>query len=120
MINIGTDIIEIDRIRALIARFPDHFYHRVLTEKEQKYCLTHRDPAVRCAGRFCAKEAIVKALGTGIGKEVGWNDIEILNNEKGAPVVFLSDRVMKSFQNPRITLSISHSKTVAMAVATWE
>lgn len=71
------------------------------------------------AGRFAAKEAIAKALGTGFGAEVAWHDIEILGNELGKPEVYLSEAAKKRFKNPRILVSISHSTSHATAVALW-
>lgn len=119
MKGIGNDIIEIERIRHSLEQHGDHFCERVFTPKERAYCLEHADPAPRFAGRFSAKEAVVKALGCGFGKDASWQDIEILSDPNGKPEVHLSDSLMKRFNNPRILLSISHCKLYATAVAIW-
>jgi len=117
--GIGNDIIEIDRIRKTIDTHGAHFYNKVFTEAELEYCLDHKDPAVPIAGRFSAKEAIVKALGTGFGKSVSFLDIEILNDELGRPFAEFSDSFNDTFNAPHILISISHCKEYATAVALW-
>jgi holo-[acyl-carrier protein] synthase len=119
MKGLGNDIVEIDRIRKAIDAHGIRLLNRLFTKKEQDYCLKHQDPIPHFAGRFSAKEAIVKALGSGFGKHASWLDIEILNGPKGKPEVRLSPRVMKQFKNPKIILSISHCETFATAVAIW-
>lgn len=115
--GIGNDIIEIERIRASIARHQAHFLNKVFTKDEQEYCLRHGDPAPRFAGRFAAKEAIVKALGTGFSQGITWLDIHIANNPEGKPYVMLSANMNALFNTPHILLSISHCRTYATAVA---
>lgn len=117
--GLGNDIIEIERIRLSIERHGQHFLNRLFTQKEQDYCYKFKDPVPHFAGRFAAKEAIAKALGTGFGAEVSWHDIEILGNEHGKPIVHLTEAVKKRFNNPRILVSISHSTSHATAVALW-
>ena len=116
-ITIGNDIIEISRIESLIERYEDHFLKRVFTEKECLNCSERKYKASYFAGRFAAKEAIVKALGTGIGSLVQWHDLEILNNDKGKPIVFVSDKVKDNFGELSLEISISHCKEYASAVA---
>jgi len=115
--GIGNDIIEISRIQGVITRQGQRFLDRVFTAKEQQYCLQHKEPARNFAGRFAAKEAIVKALGTGFKDGLSWLDFEILNDDKGKPVVYLSTGALELFQNPVIMISISHCKEYATAVA---
>ena len=86
--EIGIDLIDIDRIHAVLGRFPDRFRVRVLTEREQRYC---GNKVERIAGRWAAKEAISKVLGLGV-RGVGWREIEILPNRAGAPQVYLHRR----------------------------
>ena len=109
--GLGTDIIEIDRIRKAIDEHGDTFLNRLFTEAERSYCARQADPARSYAGRFAEKEAIAKALGTGFGKELSWLDIEILPNELGAPIATLARRTES------ITLSIAHCRDYATAVA---
>ena len=118
--GIGIDLTEIERIRAAIARHGNRFLDRLFTLKEQQYALSHRDPVPTFAGRFAAKEAIAKALGVGIGAELAWTDIEILNIATGKPEVQLSENVQATFGRPQLLISISHSKTHATAIAIWQ
>lgn len=113
--GIGIDLIEIDRIDESVKRHGDHFLKRVFTEKERANCASSE----RLAGRFAAKEAVAKALGTGIGEHLSWQDIEIQNNAAGMPFVTLSKEAASNFGEPQILLSISHSKTHATAIAIW-
>lgn len=117
ILGIGNDIIEIDRIEEVLKRHPRRFAERILTPKELDYCLKHTHSAKHIAGRFCAKEAISKALGKGIGKHLNWHDLEILNDPLGKPVVFLSSRI--KMENTKIHLSISHCHAYATAIALW-
>ena len=117
--GLGNDIIEIERVRQSIARHGQHFLNRLFTHREQDYCYKFKDSVPHFAGRFAAKEAISKALGTGFGLEVGWHDVEILSNEHGKPIVHFSETAKKRLNNPRMLISISHSATHATAVAIW-
>jgi holo-[acyl-carrier protein] synthase len=117
--GLGTDIIEIARIRDTFQRHKDRFCKKILTENELSYCFQFRDPATPIAGRFAAKEAIAKALGNGIGASLAWLDIEILNKPSGQPTVSLSDRAETLFHSPTLLISISHSKHYATATALW-
>ena len=118
--GLGNDIIEIDRMRGSIQRHGQHFLNRLFTQAEQDYCYKFQDPAPHFAGRFSAKEAIAKALGTGFGAHLSWHDIEIINDDLGKPVVYLTDNAKKHFNNPQILVAISHSTNYATAVAIWD
>lgn len=114
--EIGVDLIDIDRIVAVLDRFPDRFRSRVLTEPEQRYCGRKVE---RIAGRWAAKEAISKVLGLGV-RGVGWREIEILPNRAGAPQVILHARAARraaSMGLDEVTVSISHERRMAVAVA---
>lgn len=113
MKGLGSDIIEVERIEESIEKHGERFLDRLFTPQEQEYCLKYRDSARHFAGRFAAKEAIVKALGTGFGEEIGWLDIEILNDPKGKPIAKLKDFT------GTLELTISHCKAYALAVAIW-
>ncbi|SDZ30618.1 holo-ACP synthase [Thermoactinomyces sp. DSM 45892] len=119
--GIGTDIVEIERI-ALINL--ERFAKRILNEEEQTHLSSvSKRTTEYIAGRFAAKEAISKALGTGIGSQLSFHDISIVKDKLGAPKVQLAEPVMKSFfgdQNVRIHLSISHSQRYAVATAVIE
>ncbi len=115
--GIGTDIIEIERIKLAIERHGNRFLNRVFTSKEQLYCLQHNFSSVHFAGRFAAKEAIVKALGLGFRKGISWLDIEIINDSNGKPHVILSDQLKALDPSVSILVSISHCRTYATAFA---
>lgn len=117
--GIGTDIIEIHRIRESITRHDKHFLDRVFTKDEQTYCQKYQDQAPYYAGRFAAKEAVVKALGTGFRDGISWLDIEIKNDSNGKPEVILSSALALRFKFPKILISISHCKEYATAVAIY-
>jgi len=117
--GLGNDIVEISRVRQSIERHGLHFLNRLFTHREQDYCYKFKDPVPHFAGRFAAKEAISKALGTGFGAQLSWHDIEILNDDHGKPLITLSENVKKNFNNPHILISISHSNDHATAVAIW-
>lgn len=118
--GLGTDIIEISRIASSIERYGQRFLDKMFTAKEQDYCLQHTTSATHFAGRFAAKEAVVKALGTGFGASASWLDIEILNDEQGKPYVTLSPTLNRLFHNPKILISISHCKSFATATAIYQ
>ncbi len=115
--GIGCDIIEIARIRTSLQKHGEHFYNKLFTEQEQEYCLNHADPSIPFAGRFAAKEAIAKALGTGFGSAVSWLDIEIVKDDAGKPHVELCPSIVTYFNNPTLHLSISHCHSYATAYA---
>lgn len=123
MIRLGTDIIYIPRIQSVIARFGDRFLHRVYTVTEQQDCgcsqLLTRATINKLAGRWAAKEAVVKALGTG-WRGVGYTDIEIQRQVSGAPLVLLYHRaatVAAVWENHEWQLSLSHDGEYAIATA---
>jgi len=109
---IGIDIVKIDRISNLIKKRGEKFLRRVFLESEISLIGGN---ANRAAGFFAAKEAASKALGTGIGSECGFLDIEILKNEKGAPMIKFSPKVRAKFGEISANLSISHDGGFAIA-----
>lgn len=114
MRGIGTDIIEIERIEKLLQK--KAFLQRVFTPIEQNWLCAAPIPAQTGAGMFCAKEAVAKAMGTGLGSALSFRDIEILHNSFGAPYV-----VVAGYEGLSISVSISHCRTYATAVAVlWE
>ena len=117
IIGIGTDIIEIDRLKDIIQKYEDKFLDKTFSKKEQKYCLKHSHPHKHFAARFAAKEAVAKSLGHGFGKTISLLDIEIINDELGKPNVYLSESCSNQFQKPYFFISISHSKNYATATA---
>lgn len=117
ILGIGTDIIEIERIAMAIQRHGSHFLDRIFTANEQKYAQKFSTSEVTLAGRFAAKEAVAKALGTGINRDVSWLDIEIINDASGKPALVPSPRLQAYLQNNEVLVSISHCKQYATAFA---
>lgn len=117
--GLGTDIVEVSRFRKVLEKHPERFIKRLFTAEERSYANQYKDSVVHLTGRFSAKEAIAKALGTGFGKELSFQDISIVHDGKGKPIVQLSSKAKKQFSNPLIEVSISHCKEYASATAIW-
>ncbi len=118
MVNIGIDIIEIERLEKAIRRRP-RLLTRIFTMKERDYCLSRRRPAVFLAGRFAAKEAILKALGVGLGG-CAFKELEIIREKSGRPQVLLHGQAKElaaALGVNRIAVSLSHCHNYATAVA---
>ena len=123
ILGTGIDIIEVARIRSSYEKFGERFLKRILRPEEIVYSLSHKQPAPFLAARFAAKEAISKAFGTGIGKHLGWQDMEVRRKDSGEPFVILHDAGQKLLQErgARIVhLSLSHTEFYAAAVAILE
>lgn len=120
MIGIGTDIVEIGRIEGLLERQGQRFLARILTERERAVARSKVSPARYLAKRFAAKEAISKALGTGIGRQLSWQDLDIDTQSSGAPLVVLSSRglgLLESLGGSRVLITISDERAYAVAFA---
>src|SRR5207237_7617066 len=123
VLGVGVDIIETERIERSLQRFGERFLHRVFTDGEIAYCQSMKYPARHFAARFAAKEAVSKAFGTGIGKAMGWRDIDVRKKPSGEPFVVL-DGGAKSIGDERNVrgdwLRLSHSDLTPGALITWE
>ncbi len=123
ILGTGIDIIEVPRIRASYEKFGERFLNRILRPGEIAYCLSHRQPAPFLAVRFAAKEAISKAFGTGIGKHLSWQDMEVQRKESGEPFVVLHAgglELLKQRGARTVHLSLSHTESYAAAMAVLE
>ena len=123
IIGHGIDLVEVARIAQMRADHGPHFLDRCFTPAEQAYCLDHRLADIHFAGRFAAKEAILKVLGTGWRGSIAWTDMEILNDCAGKPSLTLAGESARIAANLRITrwhLSISHTNNHAIASAIGE
>jgi holo-[acyl-carrier protein] synthase len=117
IIGLGTDIIEISRIQAAVQQYGDRFLNRIYTSKELAYCHGFKNPYARLAVRFAAKEAVMKAMGSGL-RDMQWREVEICRDPRGKPYVILhggaqskaSSKLVQTFQ-----LSMSHCHDFAMA-----
>ena len=119
--GIGTDIIECERIAEMLAKHDDIFRERVFTAYEIEYCSARKASAQHYAGRWAAKEAILKSMGTGWAKGIKWTDIEIKTLPGGKPIVEIGGvarDVCDSLGIDEILISISHTKEYATAFAT--
>ena len=120
MISVGTDILRIARIEDVVARRGERFVARILTPVERGEYRASGQPQRLLAKRFAAKEAVAKALGTGIGRGVSWQDIEVGHDEAGAPRVMLTGgaaRVAAQRGGERIELSIADEQDYVVAFA---
>lgn len=113
--GIGTDIVEVKRIEKSINR-TEKFLEKVFTQREVDYCNSKPNRYERYAGRFCAKEAVSKALGTGV-RNFKLTDMEILNDELGKPIIYFNGQLGNLEKEYEIHLSISHCKDYATATA---
>lgn len=123
IVGIGTDIIETLRIAKMIERHGELFIGRVYTDHEIAYCSEQKAATQHYAGRWAAKEAVLKALGTGWVRGISWRDIEVYRQSSGAPIVRLQGGARDALERSgihRIHLSISHCRSHATAYAVAE
>lgn len=117
ILGTGIDIVKISRIKNLIEKYGERFLKKIYTEAEIKYCQQKINSAPSFAARFAAKEAVLKALGTGM-RNNSWQDIEVLNDDLGKPEISLSDKTAAKAEKlgvGSIFLSISHEKEYSIA-----
>ena len=117
IIGLGLDATEIDRVAATIERFGARFLQRIFTDGEIAYCQRRREPAVHFAGRFAAKEAAMKALGTGRSRGVLWRDIEVVRRGGPPQLQFHGGarRRLAAIGGQSSLLTITHTKNLALA-----
>jgi holo-[acyl-carrier protein] synthase len=123
ILGLGVDITEIDRIEAAIERRGRAFLERLFTPSEIAYCESHRHPAERFAGRFAAKEAAMKALGTGWARGVRWIDIEVVREASGKPTLRLAGAacsIASGLGVKNIALTMTHDGNTALALVIFE
>jgi holo-[acyl-carrier protein] synthase len=119
----GLDIIEINRIKKSLEKYSTRFENKIFTDKEIDYCQSQADPGKHFAARFAVKEAVSKSLGTGITRDVGFKDIEVVNEASGKPIVKMGGRGKILFDKlnlKSIHISISHDRHYAIAHAIAE
>jgi holo-[acyl-carrier protein] synthase len=120
ILGIGTDIIECLRIAQIIERHGELFINRVYTDHEIRYCRSRKAATQHFAGRWAAKEAVLKALGTGWRRGIRWRDVEIRNTSSGRPVIALcggARTVVEESGIREMLISISHCRSHATAYA---
>ncbi len=118
--GIGIDVVEVERIASAIERHGEPFLAKLFTANERSYCDSQKKPALHYAARFAAKEAVSKALGTGIGGQAGWLDLEIIRDPLGAPKLHLQGLATdfaKQHGISEIQISLTHAREYAVANA---
>ena len=123
ILGMGVDITEVERIQAAIERHGETFLKRVYTSNERDYCERFKNKYERYAGRFAAKEAAMKALGTGWRRGVRWVDLEVVRETSGRPSLALKGEAAKIAAQlgvMRVVLSITHTETQALAQVIFE
>jgi len=118
--SVGVDIVEIGRIEKDLQRFGERFVDRILGEREQVVYDQRRDRSAFLAGRFAAKEAVVKALGVYLHERPPLAQLEIVNDASGRPQLVVSDEIKARLRGARCLLSITHERKYAAAVAIFE
>lgn len=117
--SIGLDIVDLDRIEKNITQYGDRFISKILSEREQQILERRHDRTAFLAGRFAAKEAVIKALGEFLTDRPAFSDLEILRGNSGEPILELPQDIQSRLSDTRCLLSISHSQTSAAAVAVF-
>ena len=121
LISIGTDIIECVRIAQMIEKHGEVFLQRVFTQREILYCSSRKAATQHYAGRWAAKEAVLKVLGTGWAKGIQWTDLEVVNEVSGAPIIKITGKAAEIARERGIRdviITISHCRAYATAFAT--
>lgn len=116
----GIDLVDCPRIEEMVQRHGERFIQRVFTDAEQTYARANKNQIEKLAGRFAAKEAVLKLMGTGWRGKIAWTDIEVINNSSGQPEVMLSGEVEKIAAKlgiKHISVSITHTANFAIASA---
>jgi holo-[acyl-carrier protein] synthase len=123
IVAIGIDLVEVSRLEDVFARRGERFRARVFTEREIGYCESLGSKFASYAARFAAKEAVMKALGTGWSEGVGWKDIEVVSRQGEAPTIKLHNRAqdqMRAIGASRVHVSLTHSGNLAIAQVVLE
>jgi holo-[acyl-carrier protein] synthase len=123
ILGIGTDLAEVARIRQSIARYGNRFLDRLYTEGERLYASSKANAAERYAARFAAKEAGMKAIGTGWSRGVTWKDFEVVNERSGRPILVLGGvarKIADQMGVQFISISLTHTADLAYAIVILE
>lgn len=118
IVGTGIDITEVPRVAAAIERYGERFLNRVYTAREIAYCRSKRNASERFAARFAAKEAAMKAIGTGLRRGVTWQDVEVGHEPGGRPTIHFTGKAAEfaaKLGMKRVALSLTHTQETAMA-----
>jgi holo-[acyl-carrier protein] synthase len=121
--GIGVDVVQVQRLIASLERFGEKMERRLFTEAELAYCRRHKDPVPHLAARFAAKEALSKAIGTGMSGGVGWKQVEVVQPGGHQPTLKLSGKALERFESLGCTsshLSLTHDGGFAIACVVIE
>ena len=120
LIGLGCDLIEVERIRAILAKHGERFLKRIFTEEEQAYCNTLKYSHKHYAARWAAKEAVSKCFTTGIGEHLDWTSVSVYHGARKEPLVRLDAKataLLQAVGATHVWLTLSHTESHAMAVA---
>ena len=120
LIALGTDLIEVGRVRGVLERQGERFLSRVFTDEERSYCDAKAHPHKHYAARFAAKEAVSKCFSTGIGADLGWRSVSVYHGTRHQPLVRLDaqgEALLRHVGATHVHLTLSHTETMALAVA---
>jgi holo-[acyl-carrier protein] synthase len=123
IIGTGIDIVDLDRFRGSMEKYGDRLLRRMFTEVEREYCSRFSSPLEHFAARFAAKEAFLKAIGTGKSQQAAWKDIEIYNIPSGQPMLRVTGRAAEicyALGGDNLHISLTHSHLVAAAMVVIE
>jgi holo-[acyl-carrier protein] synthase len=123
IVGIGTDLADVGRIRDSIARYRDRFLNRIYTPQERAYAESKANAMERFAARFAAKEAGMKAIGTGWNFGVKWQDFEVVNERSGRPNLILhgaAHEIARKLRGDRVSISLTHTAETAFAIVILE
>lgn len=121
--GLGNDLVRIQRFRAFLQAGKTALFERLFTVQERSFCLAKKDPAPHLAVRFAAKEAYLKALGTGLRHGIRWQDMEVVRNQAGKPDLIVTGEAARLFQeggHNKILLACSHDGDYALATVVLE
>jgi holo-[acyl-carrier protein] synthase len=123
IIGMGIDLVDIDRMKKLLAKWSDRFTGRCFSQREVEYCSGRAVPAIHFAARFAAKESFLKSLGIGLGMGVALKDIEVTRDDQGKPGLLLhgqAHRRLSALGVRKVHLSLTHTEICAAAVVILE
>jgi len=120
IVGVGIDLVKVERVEQALGRYGERFLHRVFTDSEIAFCESVAGRTLSYAGRFAAKEAFSKALGTGLRGAIGWREVEVRDNERSRPTVACTGRAQELLAGRSVHLSITHLPEYAAAVVIIE
>lgn len=118
--GIGVDVVDVQRMKQMLAERGDAFVSKIFTESEIGYCRKKKNPHEHFAARFAAKEAVSKAMQKGWSGEFRWKDLEVVNEPSGAPKIILYRELAETLKSSRVLLSLSHTENTVVAFAVIE